>query len=61
VLEDGASATITFNEDEKVALWDIKVVDIEGNELVWAKLNLKKISRVTLMFDENDEPVAGLE
>jgi hypothetical protein len=60
-LADGDSATITFDDDEDVALWDIKVVDIEGTELYWVKLNLKKISRVTLMFDEDGNPVAGVE
>jgi hypothetical protein len=60
-LADGDSATITFDSGESAALWDIKVVDIEGNELIWAKLNLKKISRVTLQFDDDDQPVAEVE
>jgi hypothetical protein len=61
VLTDGSSATITFSGEDDTAFWDIKVVDGDGNEAFWRKLNLKKISQVTLSFDDEDNPVASVE
>ena len=61
LLKDGESADITFSGDDETAFWDIKVVDGEGTEIVWVKLNLKKISQVTLGFDEDGTPVAEVE
>ena len=61
LLKDGDSADITFSGDDSTAFWDIKVVDGEGTEIVWVKLNLKKISKVTLQFDDEGNPVASVE
>lgn len=61
VLDDGASANITFAGEDSTAFWDIKIVDGDGNELFWRKLNLKKISKVTLGYDDDDNPVASVE
>lgn len=59
-LPDGAKVKITFSPDEEAELWDIKVEDGEGTSIVWTGLNLLKISKVTLHFDDG-EATADLE
>jgi hypothetical protein len=61
LLEDGESVEITFSADEKAKLWDLKVVDGEGDEIVWTDLKLNEISRVTLRFDGNGDPIADIQ
>lgn len=60
VLPVGDSIHITFPMDASVDLWDMKVVDSEGNDLQWGQLNLKAISKVTLYY-ENGEGWAETE
>ena len=47
-LAGGDSVNIHFSRKEKAPLWDIKVVDGEGNSVEWESLNLLEISEVTL-------------
>jgi hypothetical protein len=54
VLPVGESVDITFPVDETVELWDMKVVDGEGNDLQWGQLNLKAISKVTLFYKNGE-------
>jgi hypothetical protein len=54
VLPIGESVSITFPVDETVELWDVKVVDSEGNDLQWGQLNLKAISKVTLFYKNGE-------
>ncbi|HEY8241625.1 MAG TPA: hypothetical protein VIH35_09270 [Kiritimatiellia bacterium] len=61
ILEEGDSATVRFDPGEDSTYWDIKVADSDGTEIVWQKLNLKKIGKVTLYFDEDGNPVADVE
>ena len=61
VLKDEASVDIKFTGEDSTAFWDLKIVDGDGNEVVWKKLNLKKISKVTLGYDDDDNPVAQVE
>ena len=60
VLADGESVEITFSPKEKAATWDLKVVDSEGDSIVWEDLNLNDISRVTLHYGK-DGAVADIE
>ena len=53
--------TLKFSGEDSTAFWDIKIVDGDGNEVFWRKLNLKKISTVTLSYDDDDNPVASVE
>lgn len=52
VLADDESVDIHFSERTKPKLWDIKVVDSEGESIVWENLNLLEISEVTLYFEK---------
>lgn len=47
-LPNGESLVIHFSRKETAKLWDIKIVDGEGNSVEWESLNLLKISEVTL-------------
>lgn len=51
VLLDGETLEIYFAPRTKPKLWDIKVVDKEGESIVWESLNLLEISEVTLYFE----------
>ena len=49
-LPDGESLKITFDNREKQAKWDLKIVDGKGTSFEWEDLNLTKISEVTLHY-----------
>ncbi len=49
-LPPGKSVAIKFSPKEKAKLWDLKVVDGEGNSIEWERLNLLEISEVTLYY-----------
>jgi hypothetical protein len=49
-LPSGQSVEIKFSRKEKAKLWDLKVVDGEGNSIEWERLNLLEISEVTLFY-----------
>jgi hypothetical protein len=51
-LPPGKSVEIKFSPKEKSKLWDLKIVDGEGNSIEWESLNLMEISEVTL-FHKN--------
>ena len=51
-LADGDSVKITFEDREKHAHWDLKVVDGKGNSIEWEDLNLVEISEVTLHYKD---------
>ncbi|HMS08784.1 MAG TPA: hypothetical protein PKE66_04835 [Pyrinomonadaceae bacterium] len=44
------SLLITFARKERNVLWDLRVEDDEGNFIEWEKLNLLRISKVTLYY-----------
>jgi|SRR5882672_3363926 len=51
-LPDGESLEITFSRKETAKLWDMKIVDKEGNSIEWESLNLLEISEVTLHYKD---------
>jgi hypothetical protein len=61
VLRDGESVLVEFSPKEMAKTWDLKVVDEDGDETIWHGLRLDKISRVTLRYDKNGDPVADEE
>jgi hypothetical protein len=60
VLPAGNELPIHFAPEEDAELWDIRVVDSEGTAIVWERLKLTEISKVTLQI-EDGEAVANLE
>ena len=59
-LEDDQSVEIKFHPSEEAEYWDLKIVDTEGNEVVWKKLKLTQIAKITISI-ENGQPVATTE
>lgn len=51
-LADGDSVKITFDDRDKHAHWDLKVVDGKGNSIEWHDLKLVEISEVTLHYKD---------
>lgn len=61
VLKDGESVFIQFSPKETAKKWDLKIVDEDGDEAIWTGLRLDRISKVTLRYNKEGEPVADLE
>jgi hypothetical protein len=61
VLEDGESADIEFSPQAKAEVWDMMIVDDDGDKVVWKGLRLNEISQVTLHYEKGGTPVADLE
>jgi hypothetical protein len=51
-LGDGESVDIKFHATEEAEYWDLKIVDKDGHEIVWANLNLLKISKLTIHYTD---------
>ncbi len=58
VLDDGGTVEIEFSPFADAELWDLKVVDEDGDEYVWVGLPLEGIYTLAISFDEDFEPVA---
>ena len=52
VLDDGESVEIKFSRTETAEDWDLKIMDKEGNSIVWGKLRLTKISKITIHYTD---------
>ena len=50
-LPSGQSGEVTFNRDEKAAMWDLRVEDSQGEAIEWENLNLLEISKITLYYE----------
>ena len=53
VLSADEAVDIKFHCTEDAEYWDLKIIDKDGHEIVWGNLNLLKISKVTLKYDES--------
>jgi hypothetical protein len=60
ILPSGNELAIHFSSDEDAELWDIKIVDEQGDFITWERVNLTQIARLTLNF-ENGQPTADVE
>jgi hypothetical protein len=59
-LGDGESAEIKFSTKEDADKWDLRVADKDGNSIEWSDLDLLKISKVTLHYN-NGKATAEVE
>jgi len=59
-LGDGESAEIKFHPQEEAEKWDLKIADKEGNSIEWSDLNLLKIEKIPLHYD-NGKATAEFE
>lgn len=60
-LKDGDTLGIRFNPEESAALWDIRVESSDEHSAEWKGLDLRGVSRVTLLLKLAGEPVAVAE
>jgi hypothetical protein len=59
-LANGEMVDIKFDRKETADMWDLRIEDKEGTYIEWENLNLLKIKKVTLKF-ENKKPTAVTE
>jgi hypothetical protein len=59
-LPDGQSVDIKFHREESAENWDLRIEDSKGNAIEWENLNLLKISKATLYY-ENGKARAEVE
>lgn len=52
-LDKGESVDIKFHRSETAEHWDLKIIDKEGNSIVWENFNLLKISKIVLRYEGN--------
>jgi hypothetical protein len=60
VLGDDEEVTIEFSHKETECIWDLKVVDEDGDEVVWEAIDLCKARRITLRY-EGKRPTATIQ
>ena len=51
VLPEDAHVDIHFSHRAHADLWDLKVVDADGDEYVWEDFDLTTISKITIQWD----------
>ena len=56
-LANDASAHVSFSREETECLWDLKIVDEEGDAVEWKKIDLCKAEEITLFY-RNHQPTA---
>ncbi len=49
-LGHGEEVDVTFSSSEDAAMWDLMIVDEDGNSITWENLDLLEISQVTLHY-----------
>lgn len=57
VLKHGENTDIVFSRSEKSCMWDLKIVDEDGDSVEWTNLDFCKAAQITLMY-ENGKPTA---
>lgn len=58
VLESGDQTDITFPPGAGARVWDLMIVDEEGEKITWGSLRLNEISEITLYY-RNGTATAG--
>ena len=59
-LPEGETVDIKFTRGETAENWDLRIEDSKGNAIEWENLNLLKISKATLFY-ENGKARAEVE
>jgi len=60
-LADGETVDIRFSSEEKVIRWDIRVESADEHYAEWKGLDLRDVSRITLLLNLVGKPVADAE
>ncbi len=60
-LNDGDTIDLHFNTEERAVLWDIRIESADEHYAEWKGLDLRNVSRITLLLKLDSEPVAVAE
>jgi len=60
VLSNGGEVEIAFSRDAEECVWDLLIVDEQGDKIYWKEINLCETSKITLYY-ENGKPTAEIE
>lgn len=60
-LKDGDTLDVKFSPEESTALWDIKVESADEHYAEWKSLDLRGVSRVTLLLKQDSKSTAVAE
>lgn len=60
-LNDGDSVDIRFSPEESAALWDIRVESADTHYAEWKGIDLRGVSRITLLLNISRGPVVAAE
>lgn len=60
-LKDGDTVDIRFSPEERAVLWDIRVESADEHFAEWKGLDLRGVSRVTLLLNLVEKPTAVAE
>jgi hypothetical protein len=53
-LQDGESIRVSFHPDSDAAEWDLKIVWVDGGDVVeWLGFDLSEISKITLLYNDD--------
>ena len=50
-LPSGSSTKVVFSDDEDRSVWDLRLIDENGDEHIWPGLHLKEINAITVDSD----------
>ena len=60
-LKDGNTFDIRFSPEERAVLWDMRVEAVDGHYAEWKGLDLRGVSRITLLLNLVGETVVVAE
>jgi len=60
VLRNDERVEISFSREESTCVWDVKIVDDEGDSVDWESIDLCKASEITLKY-EGKHPTASIK
>lgn len=60
-LNDGDTVDIRFSPEESAVLWDIRVESADAHYAEWKGIDLRGISRITLLLNVSRGPVVTAE
>jgi hypothetical protein len=60
VLPDSGSVSIKFSHSEEECIWDLMIVDENGDKIYWKGIDLCEAAQITLYY-ENNTPTAAIE
>lgn len=60
VLMHNEKTDIEFHPSTEECIWDMKIVDEDGDEVVWVDVNLCKAHEITLLY-QNKKPTAVIK